>query len=78
MRWKCFIPGKRNTDWEGGYFPLTMEFSEEYPAKPPKVGLVFSLCACVCMSAIILWQGGAHINAQQRRRACTSALGMRH
>ncbi|KAL2906319.1 SUMO-conjugating enzyme SCE1 [Bienertia sinuspersici] len=24
------------TDWEGGYYPLTMHFSEEYPSKPPK------------------------------------------
>jgi Ubiquitin-conjugating enzyme len=22
---------------EGGYYPLTMEFSEDYPARPPKV-----------------------------------------
>lgn len=37
MKWVCNIPGKQNTDWEGGFFPLTMEFPEEYPAKPPKV-----------------------------------------
>lgn len=37
MKWKCFIPGKAKTDWEGGYFPLTIEFSEDYPSKPPKV-----------------------------------------
>ena len=37
MKWNCHIPGKANTDWDGGYFPLTMEFSEDYPAKPPKV-----------------------------------------
>jgi ubiquitin-conjugating enzyme E2 I len=37
MKWNCHIPGKPGTDWEGGYFPLTMEFSEDYPAKPPKV-----------------------------------------
>ena len=37
MKWKCHIPGKPETDWDGGYFPLTMEFSEDYPAKPPKV-----------------------------------------
>lgn len=36
MRWKCYIPGKPNTDWEGGFFPLTMEFSDDYPTKPPK------------------------------------------
>lgn len=37
MKWNCHIPGKTNTDWDGGYFPLTMEFLEDYPAKPPKV-----------------------------------------
>ncbi|KAL0050365.1 hypothetical protein WJX82_009777 [Trebouxia sp. C0006] len=36
MKWKCHIPGKTKTDWEGGYFPLTIEFSEDYPSKPPK------------------------------------------
>ena len=39
MKWNCHIPGKADTDWDGGYFPLTMEFSEDYPAKPPKVAL---------------------------------------
>ncbi|MCE3216194.1 SUMO-conjugating enzyme sce1 [Datura stramonium] len=24
------------TDWEGGHYPLTMHFSEDYPSKPPK------------------------------------------
>jgi hypothetical protein len=24
------------TDWEGGYYPLTLHFSEDYPSKPPK------------------------------------------
>ena len=28
MRWKCFIPGKEGTIWEGGFYPLTMEFTE--------------------------------------------------
>ena len=37
FRWKCQIPGKEGTDWEGGYFPLTLEFTEDYPSKPPKV-----------------------------------------
>ncbi len=40
MKWKCHIPGKQGTDWEGGFFPLTMEFTEDYPTKPPKVGHV--------------------------------------
>ncbi|KAF9668537.1 hypothetical protein SADUNF_Sadunf14G0013800 [Salix dunnii] len=25
-----------HTDWEGGFFPLTLQFSEDYPSKPPK------------------------------------------
>ncbi|KAI3922435.1 hypothetical protein MKX01_039872 [Papaver californicum] len=36
MTWQCTIPGKPGTDWEGGYFPLTLHFSEDYPSKPPK------------------------------------------
>jgi ubiquitin-conjugating enzyme E2 I len=36
MKWQCHIPGKPKTDWEGGFFPLTMEFTEDYPSKPPK------------------------------------------
>ncbi|KAK4479351.1 hypothetical protein RD792_014863 [Penstemon davidsonii] len=23
------------TDWEGGYYPLTLHFNEDYPTKPP-------------------------------------------
>jgi hypothetical protein len=37
MKWKCYIPGKSNTDWDGGFYPLSMEFTDDYPAKPPKV-----------------------------------------
>ncbi|MBA0611304.1 hypothetical protein Godav_012002, partial [Gossypium davidsonii] len=36
MVWHCVIPGKKGIDWEGGYIPLTLNFSEEYPSKPPK------------------------------------------
>eukprot|EP00270_Netrium_digitus_P011746 TRINITY_DN3748_c0_g1_i1.p1 TRINITY_DN3748_c0_g1~~TRINITY_DN3748_c0_g1_i1.p1 ORF type:complete len:163 (+),score=19.85 TRINITY_DN3748_c0_g1_i1:115-603(+) len=36
MAWKCILPGKKDTDWEGGFYPLTMLFSEDYPSKPPK------------------------------------------
>jgi len=36
MKWNCHIPGKSDTDWEGGFYPLTMEFSEDYPTKPPQ------------------------------------------
>ncbi|KZV22604.1 hypothetical protein F511_02621 [Dorcoceras hygrometricum] len=36
MVWHCTIPGKAETDWDGGYYPLTMHFSEDYPSKPPK------------------------------------------
>jgi ubiquitin-conjugating enzyme E2 I len=33
------IPGKKGSPWEGGLYKLTMEFSEDYPTRPP-------LCAC--------------------------------
>ncbi|GAB2269608.1 SUMO-conjugating enzyme sce1 [Dionaea muscipula] len=35
MIWHCTIPGKQGTDWEGGNYPLTLLFSEDYPSKPP-------------------------------------------
>merc|ERR1711918_211178 len=34
--WECGIPGKESTDWAGGLYKLTMEFSEDYPSKPSK------------------------------------------
>ena len=36
MNWDAGIPGKDGTDWEGGVFKVSMEFSEDYPSKPPK------------------------------------------
>ncbi|KAL2507233.1 UBC core domain-containing protein [Forsythia ovata] len=36
MAWHCTISGKQGTNWEGGYYPLTMHFSKDYPSKPPK------------------------------------------
>jgi len=36
MKWDCIIPGKASTIWEGGLIGLTMEFTEDYPSKPPK------------------------------------------
>ena len=36
LKWKCSIPGKAGTDFEGGFYPLSMEFSEDYPQTPPK------------------------------------------
>jgi ubiquitin-protein ligase len=38
MRWTCLIPGKEGTDWEGGLYPLTIMFTNDYPSKPPIVG----------------------------------------
>jgi len=30
------ILSSMQTDWESGYYPLTLHFSEDYPSKPPK------------------------------------------
>ncbi|KAM3130015.1 Ubiquitin-conjugating enzyme E2 2 [Paramecium bursaria] len=35
--WEAVIFGPDQTPWEGGIFKLIMEFSEEYPLKPPQV-----------------------------------------
>lgn len=36
LKWECGIPGKDGTDWAGGVYNMSMEFSEDYPSKPPK------------------------------------------
>ena len=40
MLWTAVIFGPDDTPWEGGTFNLVLEFSEEYPNKPPKVRFV--------------------------------------
>eukprot|EP00935_MAST-01C_sp_MAST-1C-sp1_P001780 g1780.t1 len=37
MKWDCGIPGKEGTMWEGGIFKLVLQFTEDYPSKPPAV-----------------------------------------
>jgi ubiquitin-conjugating enzyme E2 A len=39
--WEATIFGPEECMWEGGIFPLSMKFSEEYPSKPPKVRFTF-------------------------------------
>ena len=40
MKWECVIFWPDDTEWEGGVFNLIMEFTEEFPTKPPKVSFV--------------------------------------
>mmetsp|Transcript_6665 Transcript_6665/g.6227 ORF Transcript_6665/g.6227 Transcript_6665/m.6227 type:complete len:144 (-) Transcript_6665:71-502(-) len=37
LEWYAVILGPDDTDWEGGLFKLSLEFTEEYPNKPPSV-----------------------------------------
>eukprot|EP01002_Notosolenus_urceolatus_P010409 NODE_3735_length_888_cov_92.854589_g2749_i1.p1 GENE.NODE_3735_length_888_cov_92.854589_g2749_i1~~NODE_3735_length_888_cov_92.854589_g2749_i1.p1 ORF type:complete len:168 (+),score=57.45 NODE_3735_length_888_cov_92.854589_g2749_i1:187-690(+) len=36
LRWEAGIPGKDDGPWAGGEYRLVMDFSDDYPAKPPK------------------------------------------
>ena len=38
--WNAVIFGPEDTPWESGTFRLTLEFTEEYPTKPPTVKFV--------------------------------------
>ena len=40
MIWQAVIFGPDDTVWEGATLNLKLEFSEEYPNKPPKVRFV--------------------------------------
>ena len=37
FQWEAIIFGPEDSIWEGGIFKLHLEFSEDYPNKPPKV-----------------------------------------
>ena len=51
MKWSCGIPAKPNTIWDPAVYPLTMEFTEDYPSKPPK-------CMFFDCSSFVLWSLG--------------------
>eukprot|EP00877_Chromochloris_zofingiensis_P008718 jgi/Chrzof1/409/Cz01g14230.t1 len=36
MTWECMVPGKEGTHWQGGRYPVTMRFNEDYPNSPPE------------------------------------------
>ncbi|KAL5066449.1 hypothetical protein RYX36_028186 [Vicia faba] len=40
MLWNAVIFGPDDTPWDGGTFKLTLQFSEDYPNKPPIVQFV--------------------------------------
>jgi len=33
--WNCIVPGTHSTAWEGGYYPVRLEFPPEYPSVGP-------------------------------------------
>jgi ubiquitin-conjugating enzyme E2 I len=35
LNWEVIIPGKDKTIWAGACIPMTMQFTEDYPNKPP-------------------------------------------
>ncbi|XP_044967401.1 SUMO-conjugating enzyme SCE1-like isoform X1 [Hordeum vulgare subsp. vulgare] len=60
MLWRCVIPGKPGTDWEGGYFPLTLQFDDNYPTTAPSCRFP---------------AGFFHINVYDSGAVCLSILG---
>ncbi|CAD7934363.1 unnamed protein product [Amoebophrya sp. A120] len=39
MKWRCGVKTEDDGPWKGATVELTMEFSEDYPGRPPKVML---------------------------------------
>jgi len=48
------------TDWEGGHFPLTLHFTEDYPSRPPDCKFP---------------AGFFHVNVYKTGSVCLSILG---
>ena len=43
FQWQAVLFGPGDTPWEGGTFHLLMDFTEEYPNKPPTVKFVTNM-----------------------------------
>lgn len=37
LKWEAILFGPEDTPWDGGIFRLSLDFTEEYPNKPPTV-----------------------------------------
>ncbi len=40
LLWTAFIEGPEGTAWEGGLFELKLQFTQDYPTKPPQVKFI--------------------------------------
>lgn len=63
MKWTIGIPGKKNTIWEGGLYPVTLTFPQNYPLNPPVCQFprgfyhpnVYPVDGRICLS-LIAWE----------------------
>ena len=63
FKWICGIPGRAKGPWEGATYALTMDFTEDYPGKPPK-----------CKIALINGKPLFHPNIYPSGTVCLSIL----
>ena len=63
LNWEVVIPGKDGTIWEGARIPMTMQFSEDYPNKPP-----------VCKFKLVQGKPLFHPNVYPSGKICLSLL----
>lgn len=40
FKWECILKGSENTAYENGVFKISVNFTEKYPFKPPKVKFI--------------------------------------
>jgi ubiquitin-protein ligase len=60
--WQAGIPGKAGTDWEGGVYKVSMEFSEEYPSKPPKCALICCYDTSFLFIGVLVYIGSVSVS----------------
>jgi hypothetical protein len=80
LKWNCLLPGKEGTPWEGGLFPLTLDFTSGDALQRDSSGLQRAGCGgAACFVKLpkglaSLWRASINLSVNRQRHVCVASL----